>query len=157
MVKLSDRSNALLTGDEPFDPIRANGENGVAVAQRLGIDPALTWAEAARQLNIPLYSVRAVLEVPEELNEDGWMEDMMFNEDGSVTCFCMPLLNGTAIGDHVDGQLFLRVQEVNVDEPENQPDALSTRCPIRIALQRPSETQTYEVNQGIRKGRLNQS
>ena len=73
MVKLSDGSNALLTGDEPFDPIRANGENGVAVAQRLGIDPALTWAEAARQLNIPLYSVCEVLEVPEELNEDGWM------------------------------------------------------------------------------------
>ena len=37
VVKLSDGSNALLTGDEPFDPIRANGENGVAVAQRLGI------------------------------------------------------------------------------------------------------------------------
>jgi hypothetical protein len=36
VVKLSDGSNALLTGDEPFDPIRANGENGVAVAQRLG-------------------------------------------------------------------------------------------------------------------------
>ena len=147
VVKLSDGSNALLTGDDPFDPIRANGENGVAVAQRLGVDPALTWAEAARQLNLPLYSVRAVLEVPEELNEEGWMEDVMFNEDGSMTCFCMPLLNGTASGDHVDGQLFLRVLEVNVDDPENQPEALSVRCPIRIQLQLPSETQTYEVNQ----------
>ena len=147
VVTPNDGTKALLTGNDPFDPIRANGENGIAVAQRLGVDPALTWAEAARQLNLPLYSVRTVLEVPEELNEDGWMEDVMFNEDGSVTCFCMPLLNGTAIGDHVDGQLFLRVQEVNVDDPENQPEALSVRCPIRIALQQPSETQTYEVNQ----------
>ncbi|MBR4458133.1 MAG: hypothetical protein IKS31_04145 [Clostridia bacterium] len=147
VVTLNDGTKALLTGNDPFDPIRANGENGIAAAQRLGVDPALTWAEAARQLDLPLYSVRAVLEVPEELNEDGWMEDMMFNEDGSVTCFCMPLLNGTASGDHVDGQLFLRVQEVNVDDPENQPEALSTRCPIRIALQLPSETQTYEVHQ----------
>ena len=147
VVTPNDGTKALLTSDDPFDPIRANGENGIAAAQRLGVDPALTWAEAARQLDLPLYSVRAVLEVPEELNEDGWMEDMMFNEDGSVTCFCMPLLNGTASGDHVNGQLFLRVQEVNVDDPENQPEALSTRCPIRIALQLPSETQTYEVHQ----------
>ena len=147
VVTLNNSSNALLTGDDPFDPIGANGENGRVVAQRLGVDPMITWAEAAKKLNLTLYSVRAQLEVPEELSDGEVMEDVMFNEDGSVTCFCMPLLNGTAKGESIDCQIFLRVLEVNVDEPENQPDAQRITQPIRIPLQMPSETHTYEVTQ----------
>ena len=147
VVTLNNSSNALLTGDDPFDPIGANGENGRVVAQRLGVDPMITWAEAAKKLNLTLYSVRAQLEVPEELSDGEVMEDVMFNEDGSVTCFCMPLLNGTAKGESIDCQIFLRVLEVNVDEPENQPDSQRITQPIRIPLQMPSETHTYEVTQ----------
>ena len=104
VVTLNNSSNALLTGDDPFDPIGANGENGRVVAQRLGVDPMITWAEAAKKLNLTLYSVRAQLEVPEELSDGEVMEDVMFNEDGSVTCFCMPLLNGTAKGESLLGK-----------------------------------------------------
>lgn len=147
VVTLNDDSNALLTGEDPFDPIGANGENGKAVAQRLGVDPMTTWAEAAKKLNLKLYSVRARLEVPEELSYGEIMGDVMFNEDGSITYFCMPLLNGTAKGESVDCQIHLRVLEVNVDDPENQPEAQRITQQIRIPLQMPSETHTYEVTQ----------
>ena len=147
VVTLNNSSNALLTGEDPFDAIGANGENGKAVAQRLGVDPMTTWAEAAKKLNLTLYSVSAELEVPEELSGGEVMGDVMFNEDGSVTYFCMPLLNGRAKGDSVDCQIYLRVFEVSVDDPENQPDAQTVTQPIRIPLQIPSETHTYEVTQ----------
>ena len=154
VITLNDGVTALLTDDDPFDPIGANGENGKAAARRLGVDPSVTWAEAAKQMKLPLYSVRAILEAPEEFNEDGWMGDTLFNEDGSLTYFCMPLLNGKAKGESVDCQLFLRVAEVNVDDQESQPEALTVRQPFSVPLQMPSETHAYAITEEYTAGGL---
>ena len=80
---LAEGVTGIITADAPFDPISAYGDNSAAVAARLGVDPGMTWAEAARQLNVPLYSVTAMLEVPEALCGSEAFADPLFNEDGN--------------------------------------------------------------------------
>ena len=143
VVRLKEGNEGLLTSD-PFDTIGAIGENGDNVAKRLGVDPKITWAAAAKQLNIPLYSVRAILEVPEEYAEEA-MEDPMYNEDGSMTYFSMPLINGRFKGDRMDCTFFLRVQEVDPEDPEGGPEALKDRKEISIPVSGPIDTKEYTV------------
>lgn len=145
VIKLNDGTKALLTGDDPFDAIGANGENGKKVAKALGVDPELTWAEAAKQLNLPLYSARTSLDVPEELSDGGGMEDAMFNEDGSLTYFNMSLMNGKAYGEKIDCELFLRVCRIDPDNPEERLDILSERKDVSIYLEAPIDVRHYTV------------
>ncbi len=149
VVKLNDDAKALLTGDDPFEAIGANGENGKKVAQALGVDPMTTWAEAAKQLDLPLYSARTCLEIPEELSDGESMEDPMFNEDGSMTYFSMALMNGKAYGEKIDCQVYLRVCRINPDDPEDRQDVQSERKDVSIYLEAPIHTRHYIVPEGI--------
>lgn len=143
-ARLAEGVNALLTGSDPYDAIGANGENGEMIAQKLGVDPELSWVDAAKELDIPLYSVRAILEAPEEYSGEA-MEDPMFNDDGSLTYFSMPLLNGKFDGEAMDFGLYLRVQEMNVEDPEQQPEALKEHMSISISLEKVTDTKEYTV------------
>ena len=143
-ARLAEGINALLTGNDPYDAIGANGENGELVAKKLGVDPELSWADAAKELNLPLYSVRAILEAPEEYSGEA-MEDPMFNDDGSLTYFSMPLLNGKFYGEAMEFGLYLRVQEINVEDPAQQPEALKEHQSISIPLEAPDDTKEYTV------------
>ena len=96
----TDGSKALMCID-PGDVIGCNGENGRALAESLGIDPMTTYMDAARQLNLPLYLVRGILDVdPETI--DGGMEDPLWNEDGSMTYFSMNFLKQVPAKDAID-------------------------------------------------------
>lgn len=148
-AKLADGIKALLTGDDPFDAIGANGENGEKAAEALGIDPSLSWAEAARQLKLPLYSVRAILEIPDDLSGGESMEDVLFGEDGTLTYFSMAMMNGQANGDTVPCKMFLRVLEVNPEDMENQPEALQEWKDITLPLSKPISTRMYIVPDGV--------
>lgn len=148
-AKLADGTKAILTGDDPFEPIGANGENGQKVAKALGVDPTLSWAEAAKQLKLPLYSVRAILEVPEDLSGGESMEDVLFGEDGTLTYFSMAMMNGQVKGDTVPCQMFLRVMEVNPDDPEDQSEALRERKDIALPLSKPISSRMYIVPDGV--------
>ena len=143
-ARLAEGTGALLTGNDPFDPIGANGENGQKTAARLGVDPDLSWVDAARQLSVPLYSVRAVLEAPEACARES-MEDVMFNEDGSLTYFSIPLMNGKLRDEQADCRLYLKVQEINADDPAHQPEALEERREICIARAEPVDSKEYEI------------
>ena len=149
VVKLNDDAKALLTGDDPFEAIGANGENGKKVAQALGVDPMTTWAEAAKQLDLPLYSARTCLEIPEELSDGESMEDPMFNEDGSMTYFSMALMNGKAYGEKIDCQVYLRVCRINPDDPEDRQDVQSERKDVSIYLEAPIDIRHYAVPENI--------
>ena len=61
-------TDGILCGDDFNDPIGANGENGKAAAERMGVSPSLTWVEAAKEKNLPLYSARAILDINEEFS-----------------------------------------------------------------------------------------
>ena len=143
VVELAEGARGLLTGDDPYDAIGANGENGRKVAERLGVDPELSWAEAAKQLGLPLYSVRATLQIPEDLDGGEAFEDPMFNDDGSLTYFSLAMMNGKAYGEKVDCQIWMRAAEVDVNDPEAERNAEYVRKDISIYLEAPIDTKEY--------------
>lgn len=144
VISMSDGSDALICA-EPFDAIGATGENGEQAAKRLGVEPEMTWIEAAKKLNRKLYAVRAILEVPAEIDSGCAMEDSLFNEDGSVTYFSMPELNGKATGETVDMQMYLRVAEIDLDA-ETETNVLKDRKPLSVFLEAPIEEHAYACN-----------
>lgn len=111
-ITTTDGSDALLTS-YPWDPIGANGENGKALAAKLGVDANMTWIEAAQQLELPLYEVRGCLEVSPELSGER-MEDPLYEEANSLMYFSMPLLNDGAVKDELQAGLFLRAAQIDL-------------------------------------------
>lgn len=105
-VRTTDGSAALINGEnvsDPTDPIRANGENGRAYATRLGVSEDATWIEAAQQLDLTLYRVSADHSMSHPLYEGDMMLDVLINEDGSLTYYCMSMLDTS----RVQGELTL--------------------------------------------------
>lgn len=144
VIDMVDRSDALLCAD-PYDAVGAIGENGKQMAKRLGVDPSTSWISAAKQLNRKLYAVRAILEVPADIDSGTAMEDLRSNEDGSAVYFSMPQLNGSAKGDAVDAQLFLRVAEFNTETGE-EAEVLTDRKPLSIPLEAPAQEHIYAID-----------
>lgn len=142
---LAEGVTGIVTADAPFDPIGAYGDNSAAVAARLGVDPGMTWAEAARQLNVPLYSVTALLETPEALSGGESFADPLFNEDGSLSYFSLQPLNGMADAAQFACQVWLRVERVNLDDPEHPADERQAYEPLSIAMQPTPDAQEYAV------------
>lgn len=130
-----------LVAAEPWDPIGATGEDGKKAASALGVAPSVTWVEAAQQLGKKLYSVRAILEMPEELMGDGGMEDPMYADTG-MTYFSMAYMNGAAKGDAVEAAMFLRVAEIDPATGEEM-SKQTARETIRIALEAPIAQTVY--------------
>ena len=143
VARLADGTNALLTGDDPFDAIGANGKDGQKAAERLKVSPDLSWAQAAKELDLPLYSVRAELDIPEELSGGEQMGDPMFNDDGSLTYFSLAVMNGKAYGEKVNVQVCLRVAKVNPDNPEADQDVLMERKDLSLFMEAPVDTKDY--------------
>ena len=145
-VQLAEGEKGLLCGGDPFDPIGANGENGKAAAARLGVDPMSTWADAAKQLGLPLYSANAMVEAPAEYATGELMGDPMFNEDGSVTCFSVQPLNGKADGEKIDCDIFLELSRINPDDMEDRASS-QDRMQVSVPLSAPIETITYDLKE----------
>ena len=116
-VSIADGEKAIICV-EPCEAIGANGENGRAVAQQLGVDPVTTWVEAAKQLNLPLYKVEALAEAPAEFYGSEAFYDPMFNNDGSLTFFSVQPLNGKVASEQLDCRIWLFVEKVNLEDPE---------------------------------------
>jgi len=111
-VRTTDGSAALINGEnvsDPVDPLRANGENGRAYAARLGVSENATWIEAAQQLNLPLYRVSADHSMTHPLYEGDMMIDVLINEDGSLTYYCMSMLKTDEVGAELNLPLCLDV------------------------------------------------
>lgn len=144
-ARLAEGVTGIITADAPFDPIGAYGDNSAAVAARLGVDPGMTWAEAARQLNVPLYSVTAMLEVPEALCGSEAFADPLFNEDGSLSYFSLQPLNGTADAAQLVCQVWLRVERENLDDPEHPMNEWKAYEPLSIAVQPTLDAREYAV------------
>lgn len=111
-VRTTDGSAALINGknvSDPIDPLRANGENGRTYAARLGVSENATWIEAAQQLDLPLYRVSADHSMTHPLYEGDMMIDVLINEDGSLTCYCMSMLKTDEVGAELKLPLCLDV------------------------------------------------
>lgn len=124
-VRTADGSMALMTG-EPDDTVGAYGKVTKALTDKLGIDPGMTWLEAARKLKLPLYNVRACLEMedPDDTADGGdGLEDPLWNEDGSVSYFSSHSLKTGNVGESVKVRLYLRAVRIDTETgKETDPD-----------------------------------
>lgn len=68
-----------------------------------------TWVQAAQQLKLPLYGIRAMIDVDETLSGGEAMGDAMWNDDGSIACFSMPSTNPTTVKDNLPVTLYMAV------------------------------------------------
>ena len=118
-ARLAEGVEGILCADDFTEAIGAYGENSQAVAKRLGVKPEMSWMEAAKELNQPLYSVCALLEIPEELWGSEEYGDPMFNEDGSLTYFSLWPLNGQVASDQINAKVYLRTKLVNLEDAED--------------------------------------
>ena len=144
-ARLADGVEGILAGDDFYEAIGAYGENSAAVAKRLGVEPEMTWVEAAKQLNLPLYSVRATLEIPAELWGSEEYEDPMFNDDGSLTYFSLQPLNGQNNGEDIKAKVYLRTKLVNLEDAEDDTNVAKEYVDLSIHVEKAIATAEYTI------------
>ena len=69
-----------------------------------------SWFEAAQELQLPLYSVRALMELPAAYSAES-MEGALWQEDGSITYFSMPLLASVPSQSEIPATLYMQVTQ----------------------------------------------
>lgn len=158
----TDGSKALICTDLG-DVIGCNGENGQALAEKLGIDPMTTYMDAAQQLNLPLYLVRGILDVDAE-NLDSAMEDPMWNEDGSMTYFSMNFLKQIPAKEAIDNlpyrhtpvngedfvaPFYLQVSKINPATGEETDSWINRDQSETIAISGVVEEKTYQPEEVV--------
>ena len=145
-ISMTDGSRALMTmSGSQYDSIDAGGENGEKYAESLGLDPSTNWISAAEELNCPLYIMRGIL----DLDSDYWggeaMEDVLYNDDGSMTYYSMQMLDSKKVGDELPLKFFLRVAEVDPQTGEEKEEVLIERPELNIRVSKPTDTVTYSL------------
>lgn len=105
----TDGSPAICAGDAAFNaPVGSFGEGQTAF---LEVDPMLTWTQAAAELNMPLYVVRALMEPASEFHGGESMEDMIWTDDGRLTYFNMTFLKQEQVKEKLPVSYYLRVRQ----------------------------------------------
>ncbi len=107
---MTDGSEALYAPSSDY--YEAVGMLSDVIPQRYGINRETTWLEAAQQLGLPLYGVRALIEVDPSLSGES-MEDALWNEDGSIVYFNMALLHMDDAQSDLPVTLFMRVAHID--------------------------------------------
>ena len=133
-IRTADGSDALYCMD-PSDTLGCNGENGKALARRLGLPAETSYTEAAKQLKLPLYWAYASLEASEPYSGGEGMEDPLWNADHTMTYFSMAYLNRekTAGTETMPAQLFLFVSRIDPETGE-QVSVIRQREDIEIPV-----------------------
>ena len=146
-ARLADGVEGILTADDFTMPIGAYGENSHSqdVAKRLGVDPQMTWMDAAKELKLPLYSVVAILDIPSEFWGSEEYGDPMFNEDGSLTYFSLQPLNGQISGEEIKAQVYLRTKLVNLEDAEDDTNVTKEYVNLPIHTEKAIATAEYII------------
>lgn len=145
-ARMTDGSTALFCAD-PGDVIGCNGENGRALAAKLGVDPMTPYTEAAKQLNLPLYWVRGILELDAEYSGGAGMEDPMWNDDGSMTYFSMLSVKENAVKEELPVGFFLRVSQIDPETGEETEKWIDREQKAIIPVSPLLEERTYVPEQ----------
>ena len=108
-IRTIDGSKVLYADDtnvyEAVDAISST------VLEHYHLDSGLNWLDAAKQLNLPLYGIRALAEIGQEYGEGTAIEDAMWNEDGSIVYFSMPMLTPKSVKDELPVTLYMSVTQ----------------------------------------------
>lgn len=139
-ISMTDGGKALVTmSGGQFDAIGANGENGRALAEALGVDAQTSWVDAAKQLKLPLYAARAILEI-------GEMEEALYNTDGDMMYYSAAELRLDEQESKLETQMRLRISEVDLQTGEEKTPDKKVET-ITLPVFQPTQTCTYALAQ----------
>ena len=103
----TDGAKALYANDtDILDAVDAGVDT---ISHLYQLKSGTTWVQAAQQLKLPLYGVRALIEVDEAQSGGEAMMDALWNEDGSIVCFNMPVTNPKTVKDTLPVTLYMAV------------------------------------------------
>lgn len=106
-ARLTDDGEALYAPDSNFEET-VDGLSDT-VMNRYDLPAGTLWTEAASQLHLPLYGVRALVEIDPAYSQAVSMEDSLWNEDGSIVYFSMPLLKAETVPNPLPATLYMSV------------------------------------------------
>ena len=147
-VQVTDGSDALFMFDCDVSDHIGYTPSSDALAKSLGINPNMTWGEAAKKLNVPLYSTRAFIEVDASVDGGCAMEDALWESGNTIVYFTMPDLHTAAVGSSIPVRYYLRVDEVNPDSGETVQTWVDDDRTAEIAVQPMLAEKTYQVEEG---------
>lgn len=111
---LSAAQAQLTNGGDALYADDAAAQDGEAVPQSVadhyGLAVGSSWLEAAQELDLPLYSVRALVELPSAYSQEA-MESALWQEDGSITYFNMLLLDSAMESEPLPVTLYMQVTQ----------------------------------------------
>jgi hypothetical protein len=108
-IHTTDGSQVLYANDtNVYDAVDSISST---VLKRYNLDSGLSWLDAAKQLNLPLYGIRALVEVGQEFGDGSATEGAMWNEDGSIVYFSMPMLTPKSVKDELPVTLYMSVTQ----------------------------------------------
>ena len=148
LITTADGSRALLCGDySPEACLGSNGENGEALARRLGLDPETTWTNAARQLNCPLYWAHANLHNREPYDIGGGMMDSLYDDQGRLVYFSMKeIYTPDGCPDPLPMEIWLQVYEID-PETGDVKDIADSQEDILVPMSLSADSVTYHVQE----------
>lgn len=111
LARMTDGTPALFTTD-PYQSI-GSGRYGEDYARSLGLSPDVTWLDGAKQLNRPLYFIRAILDLSPEYVTEPTMEDSLMNADGSLSMYSMAPLSPNTFSGELPVSFFLMVASLD--------------------------------------------
>jgi hypothetical protein len=108
-VNTTDGSEVLYANDSNiYDAVDSLSST---VLERYNLDSGINWLDAAKQLNLPLYGIRALVEIGQEFDDSSATEGAMWNEDGSIAYFSMPMLTPKSVKDELPVTLYMSVTQ----------------------------------------------
>ncbi len=115
-IQTTDGTEALYAPDmDVYDAVDA-GED--TILNRYKLERGTTWMDAAKELGLPLYGIRALIEVDEAYSGGEAMEDAMWNEDGSIVYFNMPALQPGTVSGELPVTLYMAVTQFDPETGE---------------------------------------
>lgn len=140
-IATADGSPALL-GMFADDSIGAYGDRSRVLMNALGVeDKTLMFSEAAAQKNIPMYSVRAIIEVDGMYDGGEGMEDILWNSQTNAIYVSSHILNTENIGQELPVTIHLRVAQH--DESGEEIQKWTARETMTISVSQKLEEKTY--------------
>ena len=131
-VHMTDGTEVLYADDSNFyEAVDAVSDT---VLKKYNLKSGTTWVDAAKQLNLPLYGVRALVEVAPEYDKGEAMESTLWNEDGSIVYFNMPLLNKNAVTDELPITLYMAVHQYDPTTDEVKVNQWTDREEITLPV-----------------------
>lgn len=147
-VQTTDGREVLYAADcdEIFDPMDAG--DGDVVLERYGLEGGTTWVEAAQELKLPLYRVRALMDVSEEYSAGASMEAALWNENGSLVYYSMPFTNPKTAQGTLPVNLYMSVIECDPMTGE-ETNRWTKEVPYKISVSEMLAEKTYPLEDSI--------